>query len=126
MKVGMQRYADQYSGTDFLLFEPEKNDTEMFFTNVFSYADRQRLCEHAYQVTRRQLQAQRAELAPALERCGLSLNDAHLLDPERSYQTGMQGPISSTNPISGRLTQMLGELESYVETQKANKRQETG
>lgn len=118
MKVGMQRYEDQYPDTDFLLFEPENDDTEMFYTNVFSYSDRQRLCEHAYQVTRQQLLDSRAQLEPALERFGLGLIDAHLLDPERSYQTGMQGPISSTNPVSGRLANVLGDLEGWIRTQR--------
>ena len=42
MRVSMQRYRGEYPDADVLLFEPERDDAEMFFTNVFSYADRRR------------------------------------------------------------------------------------
>lgn len=74
MKIGMDRYKHQFSNADVLLFEPTRDDGEMFFTNVFSYRDRRRLCEHAYQRTRIDLYRRRHELMPILRRHGLSLN----------------------------------------------------
>ena len=46
--AGMERYKSVYPNTDIVLFEP-KADADMFFTNLFSYSSRRRLCEHAYQ-----------------------------------------------------------------------------
>lgn len=75
MQVGMAGYARQYRGADVLLFQPRRDDAEMFFTNVFSYANRHRVFRHAYQSTLRDLRARRRELAPKLARHGISLRD---------------------------------------------------
>ena len=64
MKVGMERYRHEYPDADIVLFEPRRDDREMFFTNVFSYADRRRLCEHAYQQTREDLLRRAGSLRP--------------------------------------------------------------
>lgn len=55
MEVGMGRYDDLYPGKDVVLFEPKREDTLMFFSNPFSYSNRRRVCEHAYQSTRQDL-----------------------------------------------------------------------
>ena len=75
----MERYRHQYPDADIVLFEPRRDDREMFFTNVFSYADRRRLCEHAYQQTREDLR-RAAALEPILARHGLSLDETVLRD----------------------------------------------
>ncbi|MBV8657712.1 MAG: patatin-like phospholipase family protein [Burkholderiales bacterium] len=74
MRVGMQHYAHLYEGADVVLFEPSHGDEEMFFSNVFSYADRENMCEHAYQHTRADLRRRADELAPLLARHGITLN----------------------------------------------------
>ena len=53
--AGLERYKTAYPNTDILLFEPNRADADMFFTNLFSYSSRRRLCEHAYQKTREEL-----------------------------------------------------------------------
>src|SRR5688572_19744019 len=53
MATGLSNYRTQYRGADVVLFQPEPDDAEIFFTNVFSYASRQRVCEHAYSRTDR-------------------------------------------------------------------------
>ena len=73
MRTGMQRYRHEFPKADIMLFEPASNDAEMFFTNVFSYASRRHLCEHAYQRTRADLYRRRDELAPVFARHGISL-----------------------------------------------------
>ncbi|NJN48266.1 MAG: patatin family protein, partial [Candidatus Competibacteraceae bacterium] len=40
MKIGMSKYATQYPNKDVILFEPNSGDAEMFFSNVFSFANR--------------------------------------------------------------------------------------
>ena len=36
MKVGMDRYRHLHPGVDVVLFEPTRDDADMFFANVFS------------------------------------------------------------------------------------------
>jgi predicted acylesterase/phospholipase RssA len=78
MQVGMASYRTQYKGADVLLFEPRRDDPEMFFTNVFSYSTRHRVFEHAYRSTLRDLEARRRELGPKLRRHGISIRSAAL------------------------------------------------
>ena len=59
MQVGMDRYATEFPDADVVLFEPAQDDAVMFFANMFSYADRRRLAEHAYRHTLAELEAPR-------------------------------------------------------------------
>ena len=84
MKVGMAAYGTRYPAADTLLLEPDRHDERLFFANVFRYAERVSLAEHAYRLTRRDLLAQADVLAPLLARRGLSLNIGVLRDRKRS------------------------------------------
>src|SRR5512143_3190675 len=55
MKVGMEKYRKQYPDADVLLFEPDREDADMFFANIFSYSQRKHLCAAAYRKTRQNL-----------------------------------------------------------------------
>ncbi len=55
MKVGMEKYRRQYPDADVVLFEPDREDADMFFASIFSYAQRRRLCAAAYAKTRQNL-----------------------------------------------------------------------
>jgi len=83
MAAGLSKYRTQYPGRDVVLFQPERDDGEIFFTNIFSYATRQRVCEHAYERTRRDLAKRAKELAPILARHGMRLRHDVLADPQR-------------------------------------------
>ncbi len=91
MRVGMDRYAHEFSGADVLLFEPAQDDADMFFANMFSYGERSRLCEHAYQSTRADLLRRRHTLAPVLRRHGLALNLGVLKDHRRTLIANRRG-----------------------------------
>ncbi len=69
----MSKYRTQYRDADVVLFQPEADDTEIFFTRIFSYASRARVCEHAYERTRRDLVRRRAELEPIFARHGIRM-----------------------------------------------------
>ncbi len=117
MQVGMDRYRHQYAGADVVLFEPTRDDAEMFFTNVFSYRDRQRLCEHAYQQTRRDLYRRRHELRPILARHGLDLDLAALKDHRRSLL-----PENRARRLGGTasaLDEALGDLDHWLAARAA-------
>lgn len=89
MKTGLAKYDIEYKDADVILFEPSPDDADMFFTNMFSYADRRRLSQQAYQNTREELLRRHDELAPKLARHGVSINRAVLMDPHRSLARGM-------------------------------------
>lgn len=86
MQVGMAKYEHEFKGADVLLFEPRPDDDAMFFTNLFSYAGRRWLSEHAYQRTREELLRRHDELAPRLARHGVRIRRDVLLDPQRTLQ----------------------------------------
>ena len=78
MALGISKYRAQYRGADVALFEPDSDDAEIFFTNIFSYATRRGVCEHAYRGTRRDLARRARTLGPLLARHGLRLRQEAL------------------------------------------------
>src|SRR6266700_384179 len=98
MQVGMEKYRRQYPHADVLLFEPDREDADMFFANIFSYTHRKRLCEAAYHKTRQSLLARRATLEPQLAKGGVHLNLARLADADRA----MHAAIDDPRPLSMR------------------------
>lgn len=73
LAVGLSRYRTEYRGAEVVLFEPERGDGEVFFANPFGYRARARICDHAYQSTRRSLLARGRALAPILAKHGIRL-----------------------------------------------------
>jgi len=116
MQVGMGKYATQFSDADVVLFEPNRDDADMFFTNVFSYASRRRLSEHAYQKTRGELYRRRRELAPVLARHGIGLRIDVLEDPLRrlTISASQPRPAGAALATTSRLSECLGELERWL------------
>jgi hypothetical protein len=110
----MDRYSLEYPDADVVLFEPARDDAEMFFTNVFSYRSRSRLCEHAYQRTRSELYRRRYELAPIFARHGINLNIPVLRDHSRSLLSGKRRPdlLATTTALDTSLR----NLEHWVAT----------
>ena len=84
LELGIKGYESSHPHTDVMLFEPDHRDPEIFLSNVFSYAQRQRLAEHAYQRTRADLRSRRSVLRAQLQKHGLQLNDAALDDRQRT------------------------------------------
>jgi NTE family protein len=113
MKVGMERYRHQFPDADIVLFEPRRDDHELFFTNVFSYADRRRLCEHAYQQTREDLRRRATSLKPIFARHGVSLDEDVLRDRNRTLMTQPSEPRQLENVLD-RLADTLGRLEPLL------------
>ncbi|HEH9417224.1 TPA: patatin-like phospholipase family protein [Aeromonas sobria] len=109
MHVGMDRYRHEYPDADALLFEPSGADSEMFFTNVFSYRDRRRLCEHAFQRTRSDLWARREVLAPVLAKHGLELNLAALEDKDRTLLTPSSSSVAALDKSLEQLQHWLAK-----------------
>ena len=114
MQVGLAKYAQQYPRTDQMVLEPDDDDGEMFFTNIFSYSSRKRLCEHAFRRTLSDLRQRRDTLGPLLERHGLRLRDEVLDAPARSVADGLQRPPRRTE-TTARLHRALDEVELRIQ-----------
>jgi hypothetical protein len=114
MLVGMRTYKQSYPRTDVLLFEPDRGDEEMFFKNVFRYADRKRLAEHAYQRTRRDLLAQADRLEAVLGRHGIRLRRDRLEDRSRTFAGAVRERRRRSQPVTGSLHRTLDRLESSL------------
>jgi NTE family protein len=117
--AGMERYKTAYPGTDIVLFEPNRADADMFFTNLFSYSSRRRLCEHAYQKTREELWRRRRELGPLLAQHGIQIradvlnDDSMTLVKSLKKSRGVWRESASTNATRD-LTHTLDDLEHWL------------
>jgi len=116
MAAGLAKYRAQYPASDVVLFQPEPDDGEIFFTNIFSYATRQRVCEHAYERTRRDLVKREKELAPLLARHGIGFRHEVLADPHRRLAIDFRrrrraGALART---AGDLHGTLADLQRWL------------
>ncbi len=119
MEIGMRQYADDFPNADVVLFEPHKRDAAMFFTNMFSYSGRRKLCEHAYQTTRTELLERRHELQPILARHGIRLNLGVLQDKSLTLvrSAARHAPPAAPLKIKAatlRLADSLDDLDRFV------------
>ncbi len=120
LQVGMKKYDTEFENTDVILFEPNRDDAKMFFTNVFSFSGRHWVCEHAYQTTRRDLLARREELEPILARHGIRMRLDLLQDAQRHYYTGLRdqhglaAPVKYRGPLVRDLHLALDRLQEWA------------
>jgi NTE family protein len=128
LEVGMAAYRTKFEGQDVVLIEPEPDDYEMFFTNIFGFAERRAVCEHAYEATRRFLLARYDNLAPTFARHGVTLRRDVLADRRRSLWPGVGLPPTreeeekgaaprqpSSHAVVRRLDDTLARLERLLE-----------
>jgi hypothetical protein len=95
MRVGMEKYDRQYPDADVVLFEPDREDADMFFANIFSYAQRRTLCAHAFAKTRQRLLARAPELTPVLSRHGIVVRADRL----HATQRRIEDALSDVRPL---------------------------
>ncbi|HAI59863.1 MAG TPA: lectin subunit beta [Xanthomonadaceae bacterium] len=113
VQVGLEKYARQYPDTDQLVMEPDEDDGEMFFTSVFRYDHRLKVCEYAFAATLKDLQERRAQLAPMFARHGLRLREEVLDGGPRSILDGVSTRPARTE-TSARLHRSLDDLEALL------------
>jgi NTE family protein len=114
LEVGMAAYETRYPGADVLLFEPETDEYQMFFTRIFSFSSRRTVCQVAYAATRRELRRRRATMGPALARHGIRLRDDVLDDDTRDLWSGVGLPGEAQAGTSERFAQAVAGLEDAV------------
>ena len=119
MEAGFKKYFRSHPLADLLLLEPDRDDEEVFFTNIFSYSSRKALCEHAYQATRRNLLARHKELSPVLEKHDMSLNMDLLRDKKRNLDQSMGEGQSSHASLARGLSDVLDDLDELLDERQA-------
>ncbi|PSQ82277.1 MAG: patatin [Bacteroidetes bacterium QS_1_65_9] len=83
-RAGSRDYAHRFPDADVVLMEPSLQDPSLFFSNIFSFANRYAVCERAYRTTRAALRRRRDEMRAKLWRHDLRLNEDALADEERT------------------------------------------
>lgn len=120
MNVGIKGYDSSYSDRDIVLFEPDREDSRMFFANMFSYSNRRRVCEHGYQCTRRDLLKNFDKLEPIFAHHGVRLRKDVLEDKERHFDTNESTSTDSRrhypykNDTTNRLSDTLDQLSKKI------------
>lgn len=114
MQVGLAKYAQQYPEIDQLIFEPNSNDGEMFFTNVFSFSNRRRVCQLGYRNTLQDLRNRAESLRPVLAAHGIRLRDEVLEDKHRTVLSGLGKAPPRSTETTARLRRALDETEHLI------------
>lgn len=120
MEIGMEKYESAYPGKDIMLLEPNRDDSKMFFTNVFSYSSRLQICQHAYETTRADLRAHASTLRPILRRHGVSLNSSILRNRNRHFSEAVDVPLTARqnsmrkNRVTNQLSDTLDKLQAWA------------
>ena len=93
MQAGIGQYDREYPDKEIILFEPTRDDAKLFFSNVFSFQSRRMVCEHAYQMTRRDILRRADELEAKLAPYGITLRRDRLEDDQRTISTSLYGEM---------------------------------
>lgn len=113
MQIGMAKYAAEYPDAGILVLEPNRDDERMFFTNVFSYASRSALADHAYQTTRNELLNRSEDLDHFLAPYGLTVNRTTLAEP-RTLVTSLASEPRYLAPLADNLARTLERLDRVL------------
>ena len=124
LTTGIAAYEGRYENADIVLFEPSRDDYQMFFTNIFSFDARKAVVEHAYHATLRDLAARRNELRPIFEAHGITLRDDVLDDPaprlwssvglDLIEELAQLDDLDRGSPVARNLRDALARLDASV------------
>ncbi|MBL4772884.1 MAG: patatin-like phospholipase family protein [Alcanivoracaceae bacterium] len=114
LKLGLDKYATQYPKADIILIEPNKDDEMLFNTNLFSYSQRDKLCEYAYQQTRIQIREEFDNMQVVLKRHNYSINESNLYTEDRTLKDFLKQQKSGNSKVKMRLDETLNKLERII------------
>ena len=118
MQIGMEKYPLRYPDIDQLVFEPNADDSELFFTNLFSFSSRHRVCQLAYRNTLADLRKRAATLKPMLAAHGIRYNEDIVQDRNRSILAGLDVAPRMTE-TTARLRRALDDVDQLVSRHRA-------
>ena len=110
MQVGLARYATQYPNIDQVVFEPNADNRELFYTNVFSFSARRRIAQLAYRNTLADLRKRRDVLEPLFAEHGITLRADVIANKPRSILAHLP-PGRRKTETTARLGLALDEIE---------------
>ena len=116
--LGIERSAQNYPDRDIMLFQPERTEHRLF-TNLFRFHSRRRVCEIAYQQTRKDLWGRRDLLGGVLRKRGLSLRLDVLADTSRTVWDCIEPSSGKSSSLTDRLDATLRALEASLERKAA-------
>jgi hypothetical protein len=120
MQIGMEKYPHRYPDIDQLVFEPNSDDSELFFTNLFSFSSRHRVCQLAYRNTLADLRKRAAVLKPMLAAHGIRYNEDIVNDRHRSILDGLDVTPRMTE-TTARLRRALDDVDQLVSRHRATR-----
>lgn len=118
MQIGMEKYPHRFPNIDQLVFEPNASDSELFFTNLFSFSSRHRVCQLAYRNTLADLRLRADVLRPMLAAHGIRLRDEIINDRHRSILDGLDVPPRMTE-TTARLRRALDDVDQVIAKRRA-------
>lgn len=121
MQIGMEKYPHRYPDIDQLVFEPNSDDSELFFTNLFSFSSRHRVCQLAYRNTLADLRKRASVLKPMLAAHGIRYNEDIVNDRHRSILDGLDVMPRMTE-TTARLRRALDDVDQLVSRHRAARR----
>lgn len=114
LKSGLDKYTTKYPKADIILIEPNNNDEMLFNTNLFSYSQRDELCEYAYQQTRIQIQEKHDDIQAILKRHSFSINETKLFAKNRTLNDFLKQEKLGDSRVKSRLDETLNKLERAI------------
>jgi predicted acylesterase/phospholipase RssA len=111
MNVAFKKYTRSHPEADLVLVEPNRSDEEVFFTNIFSFASRNALCDHAFRTTRLDLLDNADQFEAILERHGMCLNRDLLDVQDRSLSDSLNEDSFGHTRATRQLSRALDDLE---------------
>lgn len=120
MQIGLEKYPREYPNIDQLVFEPNAGDSELFFTNIFSFSSRHRVCQLAYRNTLADLRKNADVLRPMLAAHGIALRDDIINSRNRSILAGLDVPPRMTESTA-RLRRALDDVDLVISQHRAQR-----
>jgi NTE family protein len=115
MGTGFRSYRHTYPDADVILVEPDLADHRMFFSNIFSAANRREVCEHAYARTLAHLAERREEIGEKLQKRGMRLRP-EVLDDRRRVLFEEDAPEPRTvRGVAGEIRDVLDRLGAVLD-----------
>jgi len=113
----MRNYSHSHPDADLILIEPMFDDYHVFFSNIFSFSNRQAMCEHAYQQTRSYLIRHEKEVGTQLGKHGFRLRMDVLNESGRTLydsptkRNDSRETMDRAHAALDRLSDLLGKVQ---------------
>lgn len=115
MQIGMDKYPRQYPDIDQLVFEPNAGDSELFFTNLFSFSARHRICDLAYRNILADLRQRADALAPVFSAHGIRVREDVVFGPQRGLVDSLPPPPPRSTETTARLRRALDDADRLLQ-----------